>query len=246
MFSTSYKLVAISKESPSDLRLGDSEIQIWKLDLSNIYNWNPYLRLLTDEEVNKGNSFKFEINRNQFLAGKVCSKLLISNILKLPPKSIIFKKTPNDKPYLSGLPIHFNISHSKNYVIIGITKLATLGVDVEFINRDFEITKLSRRFFSQEEAKQVNDSLNTDPYMSFYKCWTKKEAFIKAHGDGLNIPLTNFQVNIHSQKSTLLQLDLNTEKANDWIIEEIAMPSNYSAAFCTNAHDYNVRFFDLV
>lgn len=106
------------------------------------------------------------------------------------PADLVFSYGPKGKPFIEGSRVHFNISHSLDLAVYAFGT-GELGVDVEWI-RDVEIEAIARRFFTPGECAWI---LGSDtPAQAFFDCWTRKEAYIKAEGGGLSIPLDEFSV----------------------------------------------------
>lgn len=143
------------------------------------------------ERKEKINTLHFDIDKKLSLYSEVLVRILIHQKLGLPNSEIVFEKNKYGKPYLKGYEnFHFNISHTKNAIVVGVSEKA-IGIDVEKIKgANLDIAK---RFFIQNEYEYITDcKKNVDK--RFYEIWTKKEAYIKYVGKGLSIPLNSFNV----------------------------------------------------
>jgi len=122
-------------------------------------------------------------------------RYLIAEVTRQDPQSLNFSTNKHGKPFLVGLPdIHFNLSHSHGVAVCALCRNAAVGVDVEDVGRhtDFSIAK---RFFSSFEAELVSRAPDAEKRKLFFDIWTLKEAYIKAIGKGLSIPLNSFSFN---------------------------------------------------
>lgn len=138
------------------------------------------LSILSAQEIEKANRFIQQPDKERYLVSKYYLRLLLAKFLSLAPSAIEYSYTGNHKPALPG--IEFNISHAENYVVIAVSRFP-VGVDVEFIKNGFEFRELMEMCFSPEESSFISHS--EDQLLSFYLLWTRKEAILKATGEGL-------------------------------------------------------------
>ncbi|WP_158795401.1 4'-phosphopantetheinyl transferase superfamily protein [Pedobacter sp. L105] len=136
--------------------------------------------ILSADEIDKGNRFVHQHDRESYLVSKYYLRLLLSRFLHLANSAITYSYTSHRKPALSG--IEFNLSHAGNYVVIAVSQLP-VGVDIEFIKKDFKFMDLMEMCFSEEESSFILS--NEDQLSSFFLLWTRKEAILKATGEGL-------------------------------------------------------------
>lgn len=152
-------------------------------------DYKQYHSLLPLEKQQKIHKFRYDIDKKLSLIADLFIRFLICQNLKLNNKEITFEKNPFGKPYLLGNPeFHFNISHTRNAIAIGISG-NPIGVDIEKIK--CADLKIAKRFFCSNELEYI---LTNKEDSFFYEIWTKKEAYIKWDGRGLSIPLDSFDV----------------------------------------------------
>lgn len=153
------------------------DCHIFKFEL-NVYEEieNKYQTILSQNEIAKADLFKQRDDKKKYVIGKYFTRILLANKLGIKAPDIVFFETGNKKPATNY--IHFNISHSGNLVLVAISK-SPIGIDVEFVNPKFDFQNLLNECFISSELLQVNSSSD------FYRFWTKKEAIIKATGEGL-------------------------------------------------------------
>lgn len=185
----------ISWESPAhppELLGGD--VHLWLADL-NRPDLIPAARaILSPTETERGLRYRFERDRTWSFARRFFLRTLLADYLHRPPRDLDIRLTPAGKPYLEGHPVHFNLSDSGGWCLLAFTHLAPLGVDLETVRPQVDLAGIARRYFSaaeQAELEELPSALQTE---AFYHIWTQKEAFIKAVGEGLSIPLDSFDV----------------------------------------------------
>lgn len=182
-------------------QIGD-EIHVWHAaldrDAGAVERWAS---TLSPDEIARANRFHFANDKNHYIVGRGMLRELLGKYLGQVPASLEFSYGEHGKPALAGAHaasgLSFNLSHSGGLVVYAFAKARNLGIDVERIKPDFVSEDIARRYFS---AREVNDllSLPTDEERpeAFFRCWTRKEAYLKARGAGLQIPLDSFSVSL--------------------------------------------------
>lgn len=174
----------------SERPISESEVHLWTVDVTTVGDPAPFFELLSPDERERANRFRREQDWIRFVVFRAVLRILLSRYLARDPSAITFAYAEKGKPSVAGGGIDFNISHSQDLAVFAFG-LGELGVDVEFI-RDVEIEAIARRFFAPDECAWI---LSSDtPAQAFFDCWTRKEAYIKAEGGGLSIPLNTFSV----------------------------------------------------
>lgn len=178
-------------------KLEQGQIDVWHipLDLSEggiAINWNN----LDAIEKNKAMKFVFPINQQQYIAAHGQMRCILSNYLGVAAKSIRISNEKGKKPYLLDFPLHFNLSHSDNYALLGVSSTGQIGVDVECEAKEkvVNISALSKSVFSTLESSAIVAMSEPKRTTAFFKCWTQKEAFIKAIGLGFSYDTKSFSV----------------------------------------------------
>ena len=176
-----------------------------------------YVQLLSDDEKAKSNRFKFLADKERFLTARVVLKLLLEHILGVSQDVINLEISKNGKPFFKNS--EFNLAHSGDYVLIAISN-KPVGIDVEIPKDDFDFNIILKHTFSLEEITYINQNHNRKE--SFLTLWTRKEALLKATGEGLTDDLTSFSV--LNNKITKMGADyiLNSFKINDTDIASVA------------------------
>lgn len=169
--------------------LENTTIYVVKADVKQYFITiiNNYHEILSEQELKKSLRYINQVDMERYICGKHLLRTLLSKFVPLSPSEIKFQTTNNKKPTIEG--VEFNISHSGNYVLIAIGPSA-VGVDVEHVNRTFVYETMLETSFCSEEINFIN--ANNDALNAFYFLWTRKEALLKASGEGLTDAMSTF------------------------------------------------------
>ena len=185
--------------APNDLTVADHEVHVWRAQLELPSSQVQRLRgILTDDELDRANRFFFEIDRQRFIAARGTLRSILSHYITIFPGDLRFYYNQYGKPFLApefnSYLLKFNLSHSGSMALYAITRNMEIGVDVERVRSDFEYEEIAKRFFSANEVSILRTIPTEKKLEAFYIYWTRKEAYIKAHGEGLSLPLDSFDV----------------------------------------------------
>lgn len=210
---------------PDKLTLNDAEAHIWRVDLDlDEYFRSSLLKLLSPDENDRARKFRFVKDSRNFIVVRGILRSLISNYLEINPAEISFQYSKFGKPSIAdNNSLQFNISHSQSMALFGFTKKFNIGVDVEFVNPNIEVRDIAAKFFSRNEILNLFALPAEQQTLGFFNCWTRKEAFIKAVGEGLSFPLDQFEVSLEPDKPAKLL-------ATDWDPKAVSKFSMYSLA----------------
>jgi len=195
----------------------------------------PKLRqLLSDDEIDRANRFHFDKNRNEYIFARGSLRVLLSTYLQIPAKDLRFSYTEHNKPYLANpmsAVISFNVSHTNGLVAFAFSRDRKIGVDVEAIRENLEVSELAERFFSEAERQVLREAPATSRYALFFRCWTRKEAYIKARGEGLSHPLAQFDVSLDEDTANALSATRpDPLEVKRWVLRPFAVPIGFAAA----------------
>ena len=170
------------------------EIEIWSAALDRD-SWVEICRpLLSDNEREHAERFRFEYLRRRYTIAHGFLRDLLGRYLGTPPEEIAFESGEHGKPFVPGTDLQFNLSHSENLAACAVTSGRSVGVDVEFVRTVPELDAIAARFFTVGERERIVRA--EDRLRAFFECWTRKEAYIKGVGGGLSIPLTSFDASV--------------------------------------------------
>ena len=168
---------------PDALKLESHQVDVWRISLelptASVRLLGSYL---SGDESHRAARFHFPQDRKRFIAAHGCLRDTLTRYLRCEPHQLTFSTGEHGKPALtSHKGIDFNLAHSGDYALVGVTRERRIGVDVERIRKKIELDKIARRFFSPSEVSELMASPPEQREMAFFLCWTRKEAYIKAH-----------------------------------------------------------------
>jgi 4'-phosphopantetheinyl transferase len=218
--------------SDCSLRLGPNEVQVWAVWLTAPESvLTQYWNDLSAEEQNRAGRFRFEDLRCSYILSRGALRVLLGYYTGRQRKDLVLSYGPKGKPFLPAHPrLQFNTSHSANLALYAFTPGIELGVDIEQIRPLDGLESVASRFFS---AREISDLLSLPPESrvpAFFRCWTRKEAYIKAIGDGLSINLDAFQVTLLPQDSPRLASAKSSQNDWDWILHHLDPAPGYVGA----------------
>jgi len=209
------------------------EVHIWLASLDMPVT--KFHGLLAADERERAERFHFKKDRDRFITQRGILRILLGCYLGVEPESVQFSRGEHGKPLiadaLNGEALHFNLSHSQNMAIYAFSGDGEIGVDIEQIRDNIEMTQLVDRFFSTREKTAWHSLPETQRREAFFNAWTRKEAFTKATGDGLSMPLDSFDVSIApGEAARLLGIDSDEKTAAEWSIQDIKPATGFAAA----------------
>jgi len=230
---------------PRELGLENNEVHLWLITLPTQLDFLPGYRLrLTDEERERADRFHFPEDRARFTLGRAALRSLLMRYTGATDISLALNEY--GKPYLAhpATSLQFNVAHSGDLVLLGFTRGHLIGVDVERLRPDFATTEIANRFFAPDEAAIVAALPEPDRAQGFFNCWSRKEAYIKARGLGLSLPLSSFSVVFTcGEPPALLRVDNDPTAPQRWTILDLPTCEAYAAAAAFEARDLNISQF---
>lgn len=234
---------AVEWSSPAATpELADNAIHVWRASLaldSAMLRRLEYT--LADNERVRAERFVFEQDRNRFIAARGILRDLLGTYLQCAPQNIGFIYGPHGKPAISSgksrHPLRFNLSHSHELALIGIGREREIGIDIELIRREFAGEEIANRYFSAEEIDELQRVPAELRAEGFFLCWTRKEAYVKARGEGLQFPLDSFRVSL----TPGLPPELNSADHSRWSLRSFAPDVGYVAAIVGEGHGWQLH-----
>ncbi len=231
---------------PEHLSLGGNGVHVWRANLDQSPSQIALFQNdLDDNERSRADRFYFSRDRERFIVARGVLRAILGRYLNRAPNSLSFRYSTHGKPALfseSDLDtIQFNLSHSHGTALYAVSRGREVGVDLEFIRGDLEAEQIAERFFSHSE----NETLRALPLSlrtyAFFLCWTRKEAYIKARGEGLSLPLDQFDVSlIPGEPAALLNTRSDSDEAHRWSLRNLTAASGYAAALATEGRDWTL------
>ncbi len=231
----------------ADLRLADAEIHVWCFPLDNLAQpMDALFDTLSTAERERTVRFHFEKDRRQYVVAHAILRQLLSKYTGYLPKQIQFNFGSNGKPSLAaacgGDRLQFNLSHSHNLGLCAVANHRDVGVDLEWIRPLDDLEQIARNFFSLKECEQLFQLETNLRLTAFYHCWTRKEAYIKACGTGLSLPLDRFDVALlPGQPASFLAIDGSTYEAERWFLKCLLPADNFVGAVAVPGANWDVK-----
>lgn len=216
-------------------------IACWRVDLAHPDSVVAALAaVLSDDERQRAARFVFPRDRRRFTVTRACLRVLLSKHCGVAPAALRIVYAPLGKPSLASAstptPLHFNVSHSEDVAVIAARRDAPLGVDVEAVRPLPDMMGIAARFFTAAETDTIAAAPPHQRALSFFLCWTRKEAFSKAHGDGLSFALDRYQVACRpGDPARILAIDGSAAAAAQWSVFDLEAPPGFVSALVTRA-----------
>jgi 4'-phosphopantetheinyl transferase len=222
----------------------NTEVHIWAVWLTASVEVNRDFReLLSRSELARADRFVFERLSRSYELSQGALRLLLAHSLRCNPREVEFRFGPRGKPMLEeGSRICFNLAHSGGLALYGFTLDTEIGIDVEELRDIPDIEQIASHYFSKAEASEL---LSIGPKLptreAFFRCWTRKEAYIKAIGDGLSLPLDQFQVTLSSDApAKFVHIGNDFDRAAEWTLQHLDPAPNYLGAVAYHAAPRNI------
>src|SRR5215213_3885133 len=229
---------------PPSLSLETGTVHVWRLTLDQEDDrLERFRKTLEPDELKRAARFHFEKHRRHFIVAHGFLRSIIARYLETQADALRFSYGAYGKPALaSGHSLRFNLSHSNELALLAVTLDAELGVDVEHIRADFATEDIAHRFFSHAEVEAFSALPKEEQVAAFFRCWTRKEAYIKAIGKGLSQPLDAFDVTLAPGTPPAL-LRAEDDDASRWLLTDIDAGTGYAGALAVERPVAEVRFF---
>ena len=232
---------------PDNLIIREKEAHIWRTDLElHDCLQSSLLKLLSPDEKNRAQKFRFAEDKRNYIVARGILRSLIGKYLNINPAQISFQYNEFGKPKIAdNNPLHFNISHSRNIALFGFTNKMNVGVDVEWVNPNIEVKDIASSFFSTNEILKLLALPEKQQALGFFNCWTRKEAFIKAVGEGLSFPLDKFEVSLEPGKTAkLLATDWDPKAVSNWSMYTMSPKADFVGSLVIEGIVEKVKFWN--
>ena len=240
---------ACSLKSPQKTpRLSPDEVHLWLVCLDgHDLDLEDLGETLSKDEQTKARRFRFEQHRKRYVACRGILRKLIGNYLLQEPSHIRFQYGPKGKPLLDrGLAegLRFNLSHSKEIALLALTHHREIGVDVEFVRPLSDAKQIAQRFFSPHERADLLSLALEDQAAAFFNCWTRKEAYLKARGEGITRGLDQFWVSLApGAPARLLSVQWDPKEVNRWSMLSLRPTPDSIAALVVEGTGWKPRYW---
>lgn len=205
--------------------LSGNEVHVWEGSLDQAPQAVQRFRaLLSDDELERADRFRFDTHRSRYVVGRGQLRSLLARYLGARPAGLRFEYGEFDKPALAGgSDLHFNLAHSGAVVLYALTRAGEVGIDVELAEIRPRDERLAERFFSPAEVAVLRALPRSERPRAFLRCWTRKEAFLKARGDGLQLALRTFDVSLApGQPVAVTRTEWSTSEPTEWSLRDLS------------------------
>jgi 4'-phosphopantetheinyl transferase len=237
---------SMAQQPVKNTTIAAGEAHFWEIPIAvDVEKIPSMLTLFSDDEVQRANRFHFEKDRTRFIAARAAMRQILAGYVNIPPQQLVFLYGAQGKPELpsgmAGPDIRFNLSHSRDFALLAVTHGQTVGVDIEYINRDFAREGIAERFFSPHEVGILRAVPPDELAEAFFCCWTRKEAYIKALGKGFAVPLNSFDVAFGRGVTPALLRVEPPQESSRWSMYAVTAPAGYTAAAVIEGHDHHLQ-----
>ena len=235
------------RSPPESLALDCDEVHAWRatLDQPPSQVQSLLLNLATDEQT-RAERFHFARDRARFIVARGVLRAILGRYLNREPACLPFCYGSHGKPALAGQSdrgaIRFNASHSHGVALFAVTRGREVGIDIERIRFDLAVAEIANRFFSRREIAMLRALPAASQHQAFFRCWTRKEAYIKARGEGLSMPLDQFEVSLApGAPAAMLGTQGDPSEASRWSLQELTPAPGYAAALAVEGHGWHLN-----
>jgi 4'-phosphopantetheinyl transferase len=230
------------------LELGVDEVHVWQAKLDD-HEASGLRVLLAADEIARADRFHFAKDCKHFTVARALLRKLLAAYLDVEAAEIQFSYAEKGKPSLTDSrhrALNFNLAHSQGRALYAFSRGREVGVDLEFIREDLESENIATRFFSPTEIEALARVPLELRKQAFFNCWTRKEAYIKARGEGLSLPLDEFDVSLEpGEPAALLRNHKDAAEVARWAMRSIGVPESFVAALVVEGHDWELKTFAL-
>jgi 4'-phosphopantetheinyl transferase len=214
----------------NEVKLDKFPITVWYIPLQVTAGEVEVCRaLLSEDELARAERFHFDWLKRRYIVAHGRLRAILAFHTGIPARKLRFRITQYGKPSLEpSCDFHFNLSHSDELAAVAVGP-NELGVDLEFIRPLEDFENVATSFFSVREIDELQRYPAAERLRAFYRCWTRKEAFVKAIGEGLSIPLSSFVMSLTEKEAALLETS-PPERATDWTVIALDPGSEYVGA----------------
>ncbi len=235
----------------SDISLPVGEVHLWRQILEQPpAQVQSSLKVLSNDEQERAELFYFNKDREHFIIAHATLRTILGRYLNTDPGRLNFRSGSFGKPYLAQESnphdLRFNLSHSAGLALIAVARGRELGVDIERIRPEIMKDGIANRFFSPLETATLcalPDHLRTE---AFFNCWTRKEAYIKARGEGLSLDPDKFDVSsAPGQPAAILGTRIDRDDISRWSMLELDVCAGYAAAIVIEGSVWQLKRWQL-
>ena len=232
--------------SPFNSDFSEPRADVWVIDAREFASSSDILRsFLADDELARCDRFASPLSAATYMTARAGLRFLLSRYLDQPVRSFAIKIEANGKPFVdNSLSLYFNVSHSAHMIVVAFAG-CPLGVDIEQLERNVDFAAVLRRFFSPTEQASCLQHQQVDPQKTFFRGWTRKEAVLKATGEGI-AGLAHNEISFAPDlQKAMLSYFGSKESADSWFFHELEPAQGFIATLACQSPLKLVRNFRL-
>jgi 4'-phosphopantetheinyl transferase len=231
-------------------QLHTSEVHLWSVSLDTPSEKSGYFRstLSADEKERADRFLKIE-DCELYTITRGALRSFLGAYLAIEPREVEFAYGALGKPSLLHMDgahaaLNFSVSHSGGQALLGFARGRRIGVDLERVSADADVLELAERYFSSNEFETLRSLTAELQHEAFYCGWTRKEAYLKARGEGIFFGLERVEVSlIPGERAVIKKVSDDPNVSENWILEHLLPAPNYIGAVAAEGHDLTFRFF---
>ena len=231
-----------------ELRVADGEVHVWSVQLDrDAATVRELATVLDDEERERASRFRRRVDRDRFIVSHGALRRVLARYLRKPATALRFRRDRFGKPSLAHrTTLTFNMAHSDAVALIAVTIGRPVGVDVERVAAIDDAFDVAEICFAPAERRVLHGVPAASVCDTFFACWTRKEAFIKAVGTGLSAPLQAFEVSLDADApARLCRVSGSARVAASWTMEALHPARGYVGALAVRRPDIRVSTWQL-
>jgi 4'-phosphopantetheinyl transferase len=216
------------------------EVQVWRARVDDAAV-AAAVGLLNEEERARMERMRLGISRHEFVVGRAMLRMVAGAATACGPREVTIGVGEHGKPRVEG--VEFSVAHSHGLVLLAMCREAALGVDVEWVEREIESLEIARSTFAPGEVKRIEQAAEgAERAQTFFAVWTRKEAIVKAHGQGLTIPLESFEAP-EGEEEQAVELVVKGDARKLWV-RGIEVGEGFAGALAAAAEGLKLKMVD--
>jgi 4'-phosphopantetheinyl transferase len=223
----------MQQSSLDPIALRDREIDIWKLNLNRESSEvGRAFRRLSQAEKGKADRFRFKKDRDHYVVARGDLRRIMGGYLDIEPDRVRFSYNKYGKPFLGNgnASILFNVSHSRDIALVAVTSGNEVGIDIEFVDDSIDVLTTAKGVFSQADTSLLEKLPPDLRTRAFFRGWTRKEAYLKALGEGFSQESRQFPVSIFLDEQKIVFTTSEVDRSRNWSLISLPFGQNYSSA----------------
>ena len=231
--------------------IGRFDVHVWLAVLDRPRGYvAESLRLLSEDELRRASQYKSERYRERFIIRRATLRSILAGYLGQKPHGLRFRYNPYGRPELSldqqGSDFCFSVAHSSHVALYAVAQERDVGVDVEEVRHDLDVESIARRFFTGNEAAQLESVPVNSRLEVFLRCWTRKEAYLKATGEGLSRSLNSFAVPLAPGECSRDLPTGDSDGLDRWSFKDLNLGPDFRGSLAVRGEGWQIRTFKAV